>query len=137
MTVPFAFFTGRSLIWFKSVGLALSATFQSNLPILASPAGRMRFCAEMALTTSSAETLWACMACWSRSTCAWGILPPYGGKAAENGDQEGENHKSIWSPQGDLNDPHVRFLPPRAPRPRGESNRRSAAAGNLHEVRRR
>ena len=62
MTVPLTFFTGRSLIWSSNTGLALSATFQSNLPILASPAGRIRFCAEIALTTSSADTLCACMA---------------------------------------------------------------------------
>ena len=76
MIVPLTFLTGRSLIFSSTVGLALSATFQSNLPIFSSPAGRIRFCTEMALTTSSAETLWACIACWSRSTCTCRTLPP-------------------------------------------------------------
>ena len=55
--------TGRSLILSSTIGLALSATFQSNFPTFSSPAGKMRFCTEMVLTTSSADTLWACMAC--------------------------------------------------------------------------
>ena len=63
MIVPLTFLTGRSLILSSTTGLALSATFQSNLPSFSSPAGRMRFCAEMVLTTSSADTLWACIAC--------------------------------------------------------------------------
>ena len=50
MMVPLTFFTGRSLIRSSRTGLALSATFQSNLPIFSSPAGRIRFCAETALT---------------------------------------------------------------------------------------
>ena len=47
---------------FQRTGLAFSATFQSNLPSFWSPAGNIRFCTVIVLTTSSADTLWACMA---------------------------------------------------------------------------
>src|ERR1700730_14707792 len=62
MIVPLTFFTGRSLLPSRRMGLALSATFQSNLPSFASPAGKIRFCTVMGLSTASAGTFVSCIA---------------------------------------------------------------------------
>jgi hypothetical protein len=34
-------------------------------------------------------------------------------QGAEDRYKKGEDNKSVWPPQGDLNDPHVSFLPPK------------------------
>ena len=54
------------------------STSYSRLPILEVPVGRIRFCALIALTTSSGDRPFDCSAVVFRSTCTWRCLPPYG-----------------------------------------------------------
>src|SRR5262249_35415204 len=50
-----------------------------------------------------------------------------GGPRTENRDQERQDDKGVRPPQGDLYDPHVRYLPPKAPGPTGIGSGRRAA----------
>ena len=59
----------------------------SMSPIFAVPAGRIRFCALIALTTSAGDRPLACSACGSRSTEICGCLPPYGKRHRRAGDR--------------------------------------------------
>ena len=60
--------TGRSFSSWIEFGLPFIFTLYSKVPIFAVPAGKMRFCALIAFTTSSGESPFACRAAVFRST---------------------------------------------------------------------
>ena len=77
-TAPLRDRIGRSFNPSIVPGALLVSTAYSNWPIFAVPAGRIRFCALIALTTSEAERPRDCSAWRSRSTWICRGLPPYG-----------------------------------------------------------
>ena len=73
---PFCSRIGSALRPSTSFGLEFISTMYSRSPILAVPAGRIRFCAAIALETSLAERCLAYIATGSRSTMMFGLWPP-------------------------------------------------------------
>ncbi len=67
---------GKSLSSLTVVGAPFMSTWYSNAPIFVVPAGRIRFCRVMALTTSSGESPFDCSAVVFRSTWTCRCLPP-------------------------------------------------------------